>query len=91
VVVVDFVSVSEEKVKEFEGSKDMYLQRFQDEIEWILESKFQQCQQASREQVVDYAPRLEVFAMKLYGVCIQAKLLKMAVLRQFFSVRDGEI
>ncbi|EFX70434.1 hypothetical protein DAPPUDRAFT_257148 [Daphnia pulex] len=78
-----FFRVEGENVEDFEGCKEMFLQRFQGENEGVLESKFQQCQQAPGELVVDYAQILKVFAMRLYGDYMQVKPVQMTVLRQF--------
>jgi hypothetical protein len=78
-----FFRVEGENVEDFEGFKEMFLQRFQGENEGVLESKFQQCQQAPGELVVDYAQILKVFGMRLYGDYMQVKPVQMTVLRQF--------
>jgi hypothetical protein len=86
-----FFRVEGENVEDFYGFKEMFLQRFQGENEGVLESKFQQCQQAPGELVVDYAQRFKVLAIRLYGDYMQVKPVQMTVLRQFLSGLNGEI
>ena len=57
----------------------------------VLESKFQQCQQAPGELVVDNAQRFKVLAMRLYRDYMRVKPVQMTVLRQFLSGLNGEI